>query len=143
MRMIVVGQPAYLHRHPPPQTPAELEAHNRVNDRLVTGGGTFSWTLTRDATEVRLRATGQLILDDPDLAVTMAVDGAGLGLVLEEKAAPHLAAGRLRHLLDGWCVPFEGWHLYYPSRHVSPALRALIDVVGRPGTDAKPVAARP
>ena len=66
---------------------------------------------------------GQLIIaDDPDLAVTLI-------LILEENAAPHLAAGRLVHVLEAWCVPFGGLHLYDPSRHVSPALRALIDAL--------------
>jgi DNA-binding transcriptional LysR family regulator len=129
-RLIVVGAPAYFERHPRPQSPADLEHHNCLNYRNVTGGGTFPWTLERDGKEARSRAEGQLIIaDDPDLAVTLILSGAGLGIVLEENAAPHLAAGRLVHVLEEWCVPFGGLHLYYPSRHVSPALRALIDAL--------------
>ncbi len=50
-------------------------------------------------------------------------------MMLEQKAAPHLTAGRLVQVLDQWCIPFGGLHLYYPSRHVTPALRALIDAL--------------
>jgi DNA-binding transcriptional LysR family regulator len=57
------------------------------------------------------------------------LSGAGLGIVLEENAAPHLAAGRLVQVLDEWSVPFGGFHLHYPSRHASPALRALVEVL--------------
>jgi DNA-binding transcriptional LysR family regulator len=129
-RLIVVGAPAYFERYPRPQSPADLEHHNCLNYRNVTGGGTFPWTLERDGKEVRSRAEGQLtIADDPDVAVTLILSGAGLGMVLEENAAPHLAAGRLVHVLEEWCVPFGGLHLYYPSRHVSPALRALVEVL--------------
>src|ERR1700733_15145768 len=129
-RLIVVAAPAYFERHPRPDSPANLERHNCVNYRNVSGGGTFPWTLQRDGKEVRSRAEGQLIIaDDPDLAVTLILSGAGLGMILQENAAPHLAAGRLVQVLDEWCVPFGGLHLYYPSRHVSPALRALIDVL--------------
>ncbi|RFU49129.1 LysR family transcriptional regulator [Paraburkholderia sp. DHOC27] len=129
-RLIVVAAPAYLERHPRPQSPADLEHHNCVNYRNVSAGGTFPWTLQRDGKEFRTRTQGQLIIADaPDLAITLILSGAGLGMVLEEEAMPHIAAGRLVHVLDEWSVPFNGLHLYYPSRHVSPALRALIEVL--------------
>ncbi|MGF6774139.1 DNA-binding transcriptional LysR family regulator [Paraburkholderia sp. GAS199] len=128
-RLIMVGAPDYFERHPRPQSPADLERHNCINYRNVSSGGTFPWTLQRaDGKEVRGRADGQLVIADaPDLAVTLILAGAGLGMVLEEQAAPHVAAGRLVHVLKDLCVPFGGLHIYYPSRHVSPALRALVD----------------
>ena len=79
-RLIVVRAPAYFARYPRPQSPADLENHNCLNYRNVTGGGTFPWTLQRDGKEVRTRAEGQLMIaDDPDLAVTLILSGAGLG----------------------------------------------------------------
>jgi DNA-binding transcriptional LysR family regulator len=120
---------ASIERDPRPQTPADLDRHNCVAYRLITGGGHFPWKLERDGKEIRIRTSGQLILDDPDLAANLIMEGAGLGLMLEPKASPHLAAGRLVQVLDDWCVPFGGLHLYYPSRHVTPVLRALIDVL--------------
>lgn len=128
-RLVVVAAPSYLDRHPRPQSPADLEHHNCVNYRL-SGGGTFPWTLQRDGKEVRSRAEGQLIIEDaPDVAKSLILSGVGMGMVLEEEAAPHLATGQLVQVLEDWCVPFGGLHLYYPSRHVSPALRALVDVL--------------
>ena len=33
-------------------------------------------------------------------------------------------------VLDDWCPPFPGYHLYYPSRrHSSPALALLVDAL--------------
>jgi DNA-binding transcriptional LysR family regulator len=55
--------------------------------------------------------------------------------MLEETARPHLSAGRLVQVLDEWCRSFAGWHLYYPNRHVTPALRAPIDVLKWKGAD--------
>ena len=53
--------------------------------------------------------------------------GAGLGYMMEQEVADEIADGRLIQVLDGWCVPFPGLHLYHPSRRQSPqALRALI-----------------
>jgi DNA-binding transcriptional LysR family regulator len=137
-RLIVVGAPAYFERYPRPKSPADLEHHNCLNYRNVTGGRTFPWTLVCDGKEVRSRAEGQLIIaDGPDIALTLILSGAALGMVLEENAAPHLAAGRLVHVVEEWAVPFGGLHLYYPRRHVSPALRALIDVLKYRSSDAR------
>lgn len=129
-RLIVVGAPAYFERYPRPRSPADLEHHNCLSYRNVSGGGIRPWILQRDGKEARGRGDGQLIIaDDPDLAVNLILAGTTLGMVLEENAAPHLAAGRLVQVLEEWCFPFGGLHLYYPSRHVSPALRALVDLL--------------
>ena len=129
-RLIVVAAPAYFERHPLPQSPADLKRHNCVNYRNVSGSGIFPWTLQRDGNEVRSRADGQLVIaNDPDLAEVLILSGAGLGMMLEENARPHLATGRLVQVLTEWCHPFAGWHLYYPNRHVTPALRALTDAL--------------
>jgi len=129
MRLIVVGSPDYFERYPPPKTPSDLDDHNCINYRLLTGGGYAPWTFARDGKEYRPRLGGQLVLDDPDLAMTLILSGAGLGYVLEARAAPELSAGRLVQVLDEWCVPFIGHHLYYPGKQVTPALRALINAL--------------
>ena len=54
----------------------------------------------------------------------------GLGYVMTHEVADDIAAGRLVQVLDEWCVPFPGYHLYHPSRRQTPpALRALIDAL--------------
>ena len=43
---------------------------------------------------------------------------------------PHLAAGRLVRVLEDWCPPFAGYHLYYPShRQHTPAFALLIEAL--------------
>ncbi|HJZ15572.1 MAG TPA: LysR substrate-binding domain-containing protein, partial [Stellaceae bacterium] len=37
-------------------------------------------------------------------------------LCAEDAARPHLAKGRLKRVLEDWCPPYSGYHLYYPSR---------------------------
>ena len=47
---------------------------------------------------------------------------------MEEDVIADLAAGHLEAVLEDWTPPFDGVHLYHPSRRqVPPALRALID----------------
>ncbi|RFU45444.1 LysR family transcriptional regulator [Paraburkholderia sp. DHOC27] len=128
-RMIVVAAPAYLEQRSRPHSPADLKRHSCISYRLLTRGGTLPWTLERDGKTFRSQTEDQLIVDDPEVAVNLILAGAGLGMVLEPKASPYMKTGRLVQVLDDWSVPFEGPHLYYPSRHVTPALRALIEVL--------------
>ena len=38
--------------------------------------------------------------------------------------------GRLIRVLDDWCLPFSGYHLYYLTwRQLSPAFALLVDVL--------------
>jgi len=39
---------------------------------------------------------------------------------------PHLSAGGLRSVLDDWCQPYSGYHLYYPSRRQASAAFTLV-----------------
>jgi len=129
LRTVVVATPDYFARHPRPESPADLEAHCCVNYRLVGGGGLLPWEFARDGREIRVRAAGQLVVNDGRLAAAAIRAGAGLGYMLEDEAADDLAAGHLVQALEAWCPSFPGCHLYYPDRQVTPALRSLIDAL--------------
>ena len=75
-----------------------------------------------------IAVSGSLILDDEDLVVQAAIDGAGLALVAKDRAVPHLAQGELVRVMEDWTPPFPGFFLYYPHRKQQPAaLVAVID----------------
>lgn len=126
LRTVVVGTPAYFKRYPPPKTPSELKDHVCVSFRLKSGA-IMPWDLEEDGREFNIRTTGQFIANDGALMAAAVRAGAALGYMMEEEVAEEIADGRLIQVLDAWCVPFPGLHLYHPSRRQSPpALRALI-----------------
>jgi len=128
MRMALVGSPGYFKNNPRPQTPQDLTSHNCINTRLPTYGGLFPWGLEKDGQEIRVRAEGQLVFNNLGLRINSALDGLGIAYVPENQALPHIAKGKLVRVLEDWCAPFPGYHLYYPSRrHSSPALTLLIE----------------
>ncbi|MCA1200172.1 LysR family transcriptional regulator [Sphingomonas sp. R647] len=129
LRTLVVGTPGYFDTRPVPIVPGDLEAHNCINYRLLGGGGLLPWEFEFDGREVRFRPNGQLIVNDEVLAAAAVRAGAGLGYMLADDVAEEIADGRLIQVLDAWCPPFPGCHLYYPSRQVTPALRVLIDAL--------------
>jgi len=52
----------------------------------------------------------------------------------EDLVQAHVAEGRLIRVLEDWCEPFSGYHLYYPSRRQSsPAFTLLRDALRYPG----------
>ncbi|WP_298672568.1 LysR substrate-binding domain-containing protein [uncultured Sphingomonas sp.] len=40
----------------------------------------------------------------------------GIAYLPEDHVLPLIDDGRLVRVLDEWCPPFPGYHLYYPSR---------------------------
>ena len=130
MSRAVVGAPAYFARHPPPQTPNDLRAHNCIGYRKISSGELHRWAFAKDGETLNIAVRGNLILDDAGLMLDAAADGAGLAYTADRYAAPYLADGRLLRVLDDWCPPFPGFYLYYPGRRqISAALRALIETL--------------
>ena len=130
MRMAVVGAPAYFARRSPPKKPQDLTDHNCINLRLPTHGGLYAWELEKGRRELHVRVDGQLIFNNIALRLNAALEGLGLALLPEDAVQPYLAQGRLKRVLEDWCPPFPGYHLYYPSRRqASPAFTLLVEAL--------------
>jgi DNA-binding transcriptional LysR family regulator len=122
----VVGAKSYFAKHPPPRAPQDLVGHSCINLRLPTHGGLYAWEFERDGREVRVRVEGQLVFNGIFQILDAALAGFGLAHVPEDLARPHLTRGRLQRVLEDWCPPWSGYHLYYPSRRQSSAAFALL-----------------
>lgn len=130
MRMAVVGAPDYFAQHAPPTSPQELTARSCINIRLPTYGGIYAWEFERDGRELKVRVEGQLVFNTIALRLDAVLTGLGLAYLPEDQVRPHLDAGRLVRVLEDWCPPFPGYHLYYPSRRQhTPAFALLVDAL--------------
>jgi DNA-binding transcriptional LysR family regulator len=130
LRMAVVASPGYFATHPKPKKPQDLTEHRCINQRMPTSGGLYVWDFARRGKNVNVRVDGPLIFNTAPPQVDAALAGLGITLLPEDELAPHLSDGSLVRVLEDWCPPFAGYHLYYPSRRqASPAfslvLRAL------------------
>jgi DNA-binding transcriptional LysR family regulator len=128
MRHVVVASPDYLARHGEPQSLADLHAHDCVRLRLPDGGF-IPWEFVVHGKTVEFEVEGRVIVNDPELLVSAALEGIGVIYIFEEYVAPMIADGRLVSLLENSARPSaNGFFLYYPSRRQNPAaLNALID----------------
>ena len=123
MRMAVVGAPSYFARRPRPQTPQDLTEHACINLRLPTHGGLYAWEFEKGDRELKVRVDGQLVFNSIACGLKPPWPGSGWPTCSRTRCGPHIADGRLVRVLDDWCPPFSGYHLYYPSR-VSPRQRS-------------------
>src|SRR6266481_9702432 len=130
MRMAVVGAPSYFRRRSEPKKPQDLTEHNCINLRLPTYGGLYAWEFEKGDRELKVRVEGQLVLNGTSQMLDAALAGLGLAYVPEDLARPHLDKDLLKRVLEDWCPPYPGYHLYYASRRQSsPAFALLVDAL--------------
>jgi DNA-binding transcriptional LysR family regulator len=130
MRMAVVGAPSYFAEQPAPLTPLDLTDHRCINLRLPTLGGLYAWELEKGDRKLNVRVDGQLAFNDVRMILDAATAGFGLACVVEGRVEQHLRDGRLVRVLEDWCPPFPGYHLYYPSRRqLSPAFALVVEAL--------------
>jgi DNA-binding transcriptional LysR family regulator len=129
LRPAIVAAPAYFDAHSKPTSPRDVLQHQCIRF-LHRGESVYRWELDKGDESLAIAVSGSLLLDEVDLVVQAAVDGAGLAWVDEARVAEHLASGALVRVLEDWCPPFPGFFLYYPSRKQHPAaLTALIETL--------------
>ena len=130
MRMAVIGAPSYFRRRVEPRTPQELVDHNCINLRLPSHGGLYVWEFEKRGRELKVRVEGQFTCNGTMQMLNAALAGSGLAYVPETMAQPHIAKSRLKRVLEDWCPPYSGYHLYYASRRQpSAAFTLLVDAL--------------
>lgn len=129
MRMAVVSAPSYFEKRSLPKKPQDLTEHNCINLRLPIHGGMYAWEFEKGGRELRVRVEGQLVLNATSQMLTAALTGLGLAYVPEDMVQAHIAQGRLKRVLEDWCEPYAGYHLYYPSRKPSQAFALFVEAL--------------
>jgi DNA-binding transcriptional LysR family regulator len=125
-RMAVVGSASYFRNRSELKKPADLVEHSCINLRLPTHGGLYAWEFEKGSRELKVRVEGQLFFSTTTQMLHAALAGLGLAYLPEGLVQPHISKGRLIRMLEDWCPPYPGYHLYYPSRRQPSAAFALL-----------------
>lgn len=132
-RHAVVGAPAYFERHGRPRVPTDLLRHACIRVRLPNGA-LFRWPFEKDGEAALVDVAGPITLDEAGLARAAAVEGVGIGFLMEEDVRDDLATGRLERVLEDWTPPRPPVCLYYPGRrNQSAALKSFLDLARASG----------
>jgi DNA-binding transcriptional LysR family regulator len=126
----VVGAPAYFEGRTFPDTPQELTEHQCINLRLPTHGGFYVWEFRNNGRELNARVQGRAVFNSISLMRQAALDGLGLAYLPLDVVEADISTGRLLRVMDDWCIPRPGYHLYYPSRRQpSPAFALVLEAL--------------
>jgi len=128
LRIAVVAAPGYLDGHPVPQEPADLMAHRCIAYRDARGE-LSPWSFTRDGRTVTVTPGRGPVFNDAAMLVATALESFGILYILEDLVTAPIAEGRLIRLLEPWCEPFAGYHLYYPDRRGTTAFELFKDAL--------------
>lgn len=130
IRFAVVATPTYLAQYGVPAEPQDLAKHNCINLRLPTHGGLWAWEFEKDGHEVAVRVEGQVIFNSVYQILDATLAHLGVGYMPEDVVIAHTESGRLVRILEDWCQPWSGYHLYYPvRRQSSPALTEFVNLL--------------
>lgn len=127
-QLVLVGTPAYFHRHGKPQQPLHLNDHACLRHKFCATGKLEPWPL-------RLApGTAEPTLRTPLVSTTIeslnhvVLEGLGIACLPDYMVNHAVAQGHLQRVLDDY-LEHQGsfWMLWPSSRHASVKLRVFID----------------
>ena len=122
---VLVASPAYLAEQGIPKAPADLTTHRCLS---YANFGKSMWRLIRGGEQVEVGVASHFSANEATALLRAALAGGGVALQPTYLANPHLQDGSLHRVLPDWQVPDMAIYALYPSRkHLSPAVRALLD----------------
>jgi len=129
-RVITCASASYLACRGTPAAPQDVTAHEALLFRDPQSGRPFAWEFRRGRETIEVPVSGQLVVDDPSVALAACEAGQGLFQSLAIGLEPLLAEGRLTQVLEDWAEEIYPLYAYYPSRRHAPAkVRAFLDFI--------------
>ena len=122
---VLVASPDYLAQQGRPRSPADLATHRCLS---YANFGKSVWTFSRGDDHARVSVGSYFSANEATALLQGVLAGGGIALQPSYLANPHLQDGSLQVVLPDWKVPDMAIYALYPSRkHLSPAVRALLD----------------
>lgn len=133
-QMIVVAAPDYITGHGTPHSPKDLNDHRCLTLRLPRHENIMSWEFKNPSADtgqnvISYRPQSAMVVNHAHLLMKGALSGLGLAWVPATMAEKELATGELVSVLAQSSMTYEGYHMYYPNRHLSPLFRLFVDTL--------------
>ncbi len=122
---VLVASPAYLATHGTPQMPSALTQHVCLSHANF---GKSVWQFTRHDETLPIGVASRYSANDATILLHAALAGGGVALLPTYLVNAYVRDGALTAVLTDWQLPAMTIYALYPSRrHLSPAVRALLD----------------
>lgn len=122
---VLVASPQYLNTNGHPQHPSDLSQHACLG---YANFGKGIWQLSLGDQIEQIEVTTRFTANEVTLLLNAALSNAGITLQPRYLANPYITEGSLIQILPEWAPPpLTLYALYASRRHLSPAVRALLD----------------
>ena len=127
-RMLLAGAPKYFARHGIPDSCADLAGHACIQFRYPNTGKLQVWPLCPDEIAADFQLPTSVVCNNLEARILFALQGLGIAYLPDFAIGPHLAAGRLVHVLPRCAENPAPFHIMWPSgKHLAPRFRVFID----------------
>ncbi|RJT33425.1 LysR family transcriptional regulator [Mesorhizobium waimense] len=124
---LLCASPDYLACHGVPEAPADLAGHDCVIAGSSAAGA--HWVLEGPDGQVTVAVGGRFAANEMQAVVAAALAGFGIAQLPHGMAEALISEGRMKRVLKDHTTPAGGLHVLYPSsRHLSPLVRAFIEL---------------
>ncbi|MBC3910533.1 LysR family transcriptional regulator [Undibacterium umbellatum] len=122
---VLVAAPAYVRQAGLPLHPQDLPGHRCLSHANY---GRNTWRFMRRDESVQTDIASHFSANDATVLLQAVLAGSGITLLPTYLMADHLDKGDLQIILPEWTAPPMTIYALFPSRrHLSPAVRALLD----------------
>ncbi|MDP1977699.1 MAG: LysR family transcriptional regulator [Undibacterium sp.] len=122
---VLVAAPAYVRQAGLPLHPQDLPGHRCLSHANY---GRNTWRFMRRDESVQTDIASHFSANDATVLLQAVLAGSGITLLPTYLMADHLAKGDLQIILPEWTAqPMTIYALFPSRRHLSPAVRALLD----------------
>jgi len=136
-QFVTCASPGYLERRGTPREPGELRTHDRI--ALGSARRSRPWQFAGAQGLLRIDGPARLYIDSSEALRAAALAGFGLVQLPTYIVGPDIHAGALDEVLSDRRPRPEPIRLLYPSRrHLSPRVRAFIDLVTQRWSEGVP-----
>ena len=134
---ILCASPDYLARHGAPAGLADLARHQCVIAGPSASGA--HWVLDGPHGQETITVWGRFAANEMQAVAAAAIAGYGVAQLPRSLAETAIKKGGLRRVLDDYTTPAGGLYAVYPSsRHLSPLVKAFIDLTAVRLSGAQP-----
>lgn len=127
-RMVTVGSPDYLARHPAPQVPAEVQDHACIIDTNFRDPSHWPFALPLESQSFAVPVSGRLRFSNGEACLAACIAGHGLARLPTFIAGPEIRSGRVQRVLRDYDGPPLAIHALYPSaKGLALKVRTLLD----------------
>ncbi|TMO58280.1 LysR family transcriptional regulator [Pseudoalteromonas phenolica] len=128
MKEALFVSPKYIEQYGLPQSPSDLSSHKLIQYRFITSNQIAPLLLDESGVTKAYDVPNALIVNDTNLMVDAALQGLGIGRIVEPVIKPYFEKQTLVPVLEAYWCPYSALYLYFhKNTQKAKRIRVFID----------------